>query len=66
LIGGLAVRSVADMFFGTHALTEIGVLPTGWPDGGPYLKQPAKWSALINICRSEVIRWMKEQRNSGK
>lgn len=62
LISGMTAGWVAEMFFATHTLTEIGILHNGWPDGGAFLDQPAKWAAIVKICRDETLRWVKEQR----
>lgn len=66
LIGQLSAGWVAEMFFGTHAMTEMGLFPLGWPDGRPFLDQPAKWNAIVKLCRSEVLKWVKEQRKHGR
>lgn len=51
------------MYMGCHSATDIGMIRTGWPDGGSYLEQNnilisvfKMLTEIIDEARQEAIR----------
>lgn len=61
-VAGMPVSWYSEVFFDMYMLTASGLHFHGWPDGGPLMRQPRKFTSLIRVARDEVEQWWKEQR----
>ena len=54
VVGGFTVDAWLQMWFGSHAMTQVGMQRVAWPDGRSLLEQPAIVVSVFSVISSLV------------